>query len=392
MDGSFSSRKAINSPMLLRLLFRALAHRPAKLFAVIAALGVGATLSSALLSLFFDLPAKMSAEFRALGPNLVIAPQDDATTLPQETLVSATSLAPGATALPWLYAVGSVNQSSRQSSLVLAGTDLGAIAQAHPSWSLVAFTPSSSPDFAAPGVIAGERVAAHFGWSAQDAAGQQVAMEYDGRSLRLPLRGIISTGGSEDAQVFVPLAALQELTERSGQLSLIEMAVPGEAAQVETARATLAQTLPHAAVRPLRPVIESQARVVMKVRGLMLGLTTIVLALVLLSVMTTVSGMVLDRSKEIGVMKALGAGEGRIAGFLFAEASLLALLASLAGFVAGYGLARLAAERLFGSGLAMRADAFAAVMTITVVVALLACALPARYIRGLEPAVILRGE
>ncbi|MSO20435.1 MAG: ABC transporter permease [Acidobacteria bacterium] len=420
--------------MMPRLLLRAIAHRPGKLIAVLSALVVSATLSSAFLSLYFDLPSKMTAEFRTLGPNLLIAPSAKSSDtesadaphamLPQATLAQARTLTPSAAMLPWLYAVGTVNQKS----LVLAGTEMERIAQLHPSWDLqlapAPFKPSGKPTDE-PAVWMGERAAEQLapkGWNAASNSEQMVKIAYAGRELELPLRGIVATGGSEDKQIFLPLDTLQKLTGHRGQLSVIEVAAPGETAQVEAARASLLAGLatstsstPGTAglgtgglgagdigfgdieVRALRPVIEAQARVVMKIRGLMLGLTTMVLALVLLSVMTTVSGLVLDRSKEIGVMKALGGSDGRILQLLIAETSLLALGASIAGYAVGFGLARMAANRIFNiasgeAALALRGDVFAAVVGITVAVALLACALPAQQMKRIDPAVILRGE
>ncbi len=408
--------------MIPRLLLRAIAHRPGKLIAVMSALVVSATLSSAFLSLYFDLPSKMTAEFRTLGPNLLIAPAQSSPNssgtesadapramLPEATLAQARTLTPSAAMLPWLYAVGSVNQKS----LVLAGTEMERIAQLHPRWDLTlapaSFEPTGTPTVE-PSVWMGERAAeqlAQKGWSAESNNEQMVKITYAGSELELPLRGIVATGGSEDEQIFLSLGTLQELTGHSGQLSVIEVAAPGETAQVEAARAALIAALPTAGtggtgaggieVRALRPVIEAQARVVMKIRGLMLGLTTIVLALVLLSVMTTVSGLVLDRSKEIGVMKALGGSDGRILQLLMAETSLLALGASIAGYAIGFGLARMAADRIFNiasgeAALALRGDVFAAAVGITVAVALLACALPAQQMKRIDPAVILRGE
>jgi putative ABC transport system permease protein len=391
-----------------QLLLRAITHRPAKLATVIAALAVGATLASAFLSLYFDLPAKMTSQFRTLGPNILIAPLETTPSagraaapavLIEQTLGSVRAAAPNAYALPWLYAAGSVNKKNA----VLAGTDLGSLTGTHPSWQITyAANTSASPssDALAAGVYAGERAAAQHGWTTDSAAQQWVTIEYAGAEHLLPFKGIISTGGNVDDQLIVPLGELQAMAGRPGQLSAIEVAAPGTNEQIEQTLATLQSLLGDAAsARALRPVLESQARVIMKVRGLMFGLTSVVLLLVLLSVMTTISGLVLDRSREIGVMKALGGSNATITRFLMAETSLLALAAALAGYFAGYALARAAAARIFSGSaagesalLSLRGDVFAAVMGVTVAVALAACALPARQLKGIDPAVILRGE
>jgi ABC-type antimicrobial peptide transport system permease subunit len=106
---------------------------------------------------------------------------------------------------------------------------------------------------------------------------------------------------------------------------------------------------------------------------------------------------VLDRSREIGVMKALGGSNTRILQFLMAETSLLAFAAAVTGYFAGFALASIAARHMFtlsaeSSLLDLRGDVFAAVVGITVAVALAACSLPARQMKHMDPAVILRGE
>jgi putative ABC transport system permease protein len=219
-----------------------------------------------------------------------------------------------------------------------------------------------------------------------------VEVHYGENRMSLPLLGVVSTGSSEDSQLLVPLPVLQALTSQPGRLSLIELAAPGSSEQVEGSWQALQAQLPEAEVRPLRPVVESEARVVMKVRNLMLGLAGIVLALVILSVLATVSGLILDRQKDIGVMKALGGSDRSVAVFFLAEMAFLALLAAAIGYGAGFGLAQWAAQRVFQSAVELRADVLGAVVAITLAAALIATVLPTRWIRRADPAIILRGD
>ncbi len=382
------------SSMRLRLLWGAIRFRPAKFLSVLGALIVGATLASAFLSLFLDLPGKMTQEFRTLGPNLIVSPLSEESTFPEEIDAGIAAEFPDLSRLPWLYAIGKAGTSQ----VILGGTAAPFVPAVHPTWQIeTGGTPASwtellpaGPAFPepAPWLIAGGKAAEHFGWK----TGESVRVEYAGRAMTFVVRGTLRTGRSEDSQLIVPLAALQSLTGKRDQLSLIQIAATGDSSRIEAIHQKLAGALPAADVRPLRPVVESEATVVMKVRNLMMGLTGIVLALVLLSVMTTISGMVLDSSSEIGVMKALGAREGTITRQLMTETTLLALAAALIGHGVGFVLARMAAVRIFGSALDLRADVLGAVVGITLSVALLATLLPARWIRRLDPAVILRGE
>jgi putative ABC transport system permease protein len=391
--------------LFFRIVYKAFRVQPGRMAASFAALAVGATLASAFLNLYFDLPRKMTAEFRTLGANLILAPRGTDATVPQTTYTELAQAHPQVPRLAWLYAVGNVgSQEAGDQEVILAGTELSRLAALNPGWRVTTEPSernSSEPigDFlsrpqtgpAEPEsrwLLAGATAASHFGWK----VGENVTIAYAGKEFALPLLGIVSTGGSEDSQLLMPLAGLQEVTGRAGELSLIALAVPGAAEQVEAVRQQLAARWPNVDARPLRPVIESEARVILKVRGLMFGLTAIVLAIVILSVMTTVSGLVLDRRRDIGVMKSLG-GTDRVISMLFvAETLSIAALAALLGYGVGLGLGQWAAERIFASPLPWRWDTLPAVVGVTLVVAFLAAAFPVYRVRRLDPAVVLRGN
>ena len=386
--------------LFLRVVYKAFRVQPGRMVASFAALAVAATLASAFLNLYFDLPRKMTTEFRTLGANLILAPKGTNETLSQDVYREFAKAQPATPRLAWLYAVG---KGSGQ-EVILAGTEMENLAALNPGWQILAdpaekrasesiatFLARAQAGLAnreAKWLLAGETAAAHFGWK----AGETVAVEYGTATLDLPLLGVVSTGGSEDSQLLLPLPILQEVTGRNGQLSLIAVAAPGAAAQVETARQQLAVRWPEIDVRPLRPVLESEARVILKVRGLMFGLTAIVLAIVILSVMTTVSGLVLDRQRDIGVMKSLGGSDTTISLLFVAETLSIAAVAALLGYGIGLGLAQWAAERIFASPLPWRWDTLPAVVGVTLAVAFLAAALPVYRVRRLDPAVVLRGN
>jgi putative ABC transport system permease protein len=102
--------------------------------------------------------------------------------------------------------------------------------------------------------------------------------------------------------------------------------------------------------------------------------------------------LIVDRERDIGVMKALGGSHTSIAGFFLAEMGFLALLAAAIGYAAGFGLARWIALRVFQSAVELRADVLGAVVAATLSAAMIATLFPTRWIRRADPAVILRGE
>jgi len=383
--------------MFFRLISKALWFRPGRISASLAALTVGATLASAFLSLYFVLPSKISGEFQTLGPNLIVAPRRDGQTFAGELYTRLHSRQAGVAAIPWLYAIGKAGEGD----VVLGGTDLARLASVNPGWmvsqevsqprsavSIDRFLQSQESFPEKNWLLAGEKAAAHFGWR----VGDEIEVRFGEKVLNLPLRGVVSSGESEDSQVLLPISALQALTNQTGRLSLIQVRAAGSASEVESRRQEISALLPEIEVRPLRQVIESEALVVMKVRNLMYGLTFVVLAIVILSVMTTVSGMVLDRQRDIAIMKTLGGSDRVIAILLITEMAAFALVAALLGHLIGFGLSGWAAREIFQSPLPWRWDVLASVAAVTLAVALVATAFPMRLVRKLEPALVLKGN
>ncbi|MBF8305682.1 MAG: transporter permease, partial [Acidobacteria bacterium] len=95
--------------LFFRVVYKAFRVQPGRMAASFAALAVGATLASAFLNLYFDLPRKMTTEFRTLGANLILAPKGTSETLPEQVYRELAEAQPATPRLPWLYAVGKVN-------------------------------------------------------------------------------------------------------------------------------------------------------------------------------------------------------------------------------------------------------------------------------------------
>ena len=147
----------------------------------------------------------------------------------------------------------------------------------------------------------------------------------------------------------------------------------------------------------LRALAETESNVVMKVRSAVLLLSLVILLITTLCVTGNFSELVLERSKEIGVLKAIGAAEGRIATLLLSESLVLALGAALTGYAAGMAIAYWIGRTIFSNSAQARAigvdfAVFMPVALMTLAIAAVATIVAASRIWRIEPAVILRGE
>src|SRR5205807_4330492 len=101
----------------------------------------------------------------------------------------------------------------------------------------------------------------------------------------------------------------------------------------------LAQTITAADVRPVRQIMEGEARVLGKTRSTLLAAATLIILTAALCVLSTLMGWVFDRRRDFAIMKALGASGRLLNGFFAMEAAALGASGAVIGFVLGIGIA-----------------------------------------------------
>jgi putative ABC transport system permease protein len=125
---------------------------------------------------------------------------------------------------------------------------------------------------------------------------------------------------------------------------------------------------------------------------LLLSLTVVILVIIALCLTATMTAIVLERRKDIGVMKALGAADGLLVRLFMMEGAGLGLAGGVAGFCAGALVAHSMELRLFGVALSVSWWTLPVVCCLTVALAVLAAQVPVRIVRSIQPAVVLKGE
>ncbi len=265
-------------------------------------------------------------------------------------------------------------------------------------------------------------IGAQLAKSRQWTIGQRLTLRYQSaesnHSVHIEIKGIVATGGGEEQQLIMPLSAVQKLLDLEGKVQAIKVSaltVPENelsrkaranvdsldaaeydrwycTAYVSSISHQLEEAISGAVVRPIWQVAASEGVVIEKIQ-LLLGVVTIAAliaaAMGIASLMTTT---IIERSKEIGLMKALGAYQWQIVLLFYCEAVISALIGGILGCLAGWGLAKFIGISLFGEALSFAWIVIPCVLVLSVLIALTGTWFPAHRIARLYPVEVLYGR
>ena len=362
--------------MLVRMLLRAAILRRGRAASALLAMVVAAAVGTAMLNLYVDVQAKLRREFRNYGANIILVAKDGAS-LPSGALAQVDAAIAGhGLAAPFALLVA---RTSDGQPIVAVGADFERIKLLDRWWSVSNWP--SAPQQALVGVRAVPVVSPK---------NQPFDLNFGGHTIHLTPAGTVQTGAAEDSRVYLSLG---DFTAWSGvQPSTIEVAASGSPEDISAIMHQLEGAVPMAEVRPVRQIMEGEARVLGKTRATLMTATTFIILTAALCVLSTLMGWVFDRRRDFAIMKALGASDWLLHGFFAAEAAAMGATGAVIGFVVGIGIAAWIGRVNFHAPVVPRFSVLPVVLAGSMAVTLLAAILPISLLRRVQPAVILRGE
>jgi putative ABC transport system permease protein len=425
--------------MLLRMVRGALLRQRGKKLMIVLTVALGATVATAMLGVMLDVGDKVNAELKTYGANIVVQPTGaavlaDLYQVEGEAANTRSALREdelgNLKTIFWAYNIVDFAPSV-QTTALLDGTEATVVGTWFSNtldlptgetvqtglkdlrswWDVTGSWPA---DGDADGALVGEQLAARLGLDVGDA----VTVDVDGRTADLVVRGVLAAGGDEDAQVVAPLAVVQQLTDRAGQVDEVEVSAlttpdndlarqaarnPGSlsisewetwycTAYVSSIAYQIEEVMTDAVAKPVRQVAESEGTVLAKTQLLMLLVTGLSLVGAALGIANLVTAGVMERAPEIGLLKAVGATDRAVVGLVLTEVAVVGLVGAVLGFGLGTAFAQVIGLSVFGSAITVRLGV-APVVAVLVALVVLVGSLPSiRLLLRLRPADVLHGR
>jgi putative ABC transport system permease protein len=414
--------------MFVRLVCESFRRQTRRKLLVAIAVTLGAAVSTAMIAIATDIGDKINRELQSYGANLIVTPQDD--TL--DVQIGSVNLKPAGGAylneadLPktkgifWRNNITAfapeltTNVKLKNLDVTLLGTYFSknlkfgneefttGVRSTFPWWKVDGEWPTDDSDQ----ILVGEKLAAEQGIR----LGAQT--QINGTAFRIA--GILSTGGIEDHELIAPLSMAQTFSGKPNAISKVFVSArtkPEDAfarrnpdqmtaadrdrwycsAYPESIAYQLQEVFPHSHAEQIRQVQQNEGNILSRIEGLMLLITFAALFTSGLAVSAAMATAMFERREEIGLMKALGAGQFMLSAIFIAESVLLACAGGLVGFAAGSLLARKLGSAIFGSGIAIAPVLLPVVLGIAIIVTFLGSAAAIRRAVKYDPVHALRG-
>ena len=197
------------------------------------------------------------------------------------------------------------------------------------SWWTIHGTLPSSPDE----VLLGSEASQALGRR----AGTSIALAGEQRRVT----GVLGpTGSVDDQAIFADLGAAQRALNQPDAVTMIEVSALCSGCPIEDMVQQMSTVLPHAKVAPIRQAVAARERGVRQFTRFAYVVSGIVLLVGTLVVMTTMMSSVVERTQEIGILRAVGYRRTQVATIILLEALAVNFAGGLFGWVAGTVISR----------------------------------------------------
>ena len=439
--------------MFFRMVIQALVRQWKKMTMIAFTIALGASLATAMLNVMFDVGDKVNQELKTYGANIRVVPEtasilsdiygiEDSQTqyLREDELGKIKTIFWSFNIVDFApYLEGKAFLSDESVSVfgtwfshhmeLPTGETLDTGMKAMKTWWTMDGNWLSDDDF--DGALVGSALAEKMGIEIGDtlslrsgAGAEGMGESPSGSSSSVSLirhftvRGIFDAGGDEDDYIYVNLSSAQDLFSKIGLISSIDVSalttpdneLARRAAQdpqslnmvdwdtwyctayVSSICYQLQEVISNSSAKAVRQVAESEGAILNKTQLLMLLITILSMIGSALGISNLVTASVMERSQEIGLMKAVGAYNGSVMALVLTEILITAVIGAAVGYFAGLGFAQIIGQSVFDSNINIKLTVIP-IVAILIFVVTMAGSIPSiKMLLHLEPAEVLHGR
>lgn len=317
-----------------------LRRRKAKAAFLLAGLLIGVTTVVALMSLVETMRADITDKLDKFGANILIVPKTENLSLTYgglslggvsfemediyesqlEQISTIRNSANVAALGPVALGVVEINEKK----VLLSGVDFEATKILKPWWKIRGNEP------------VGDQVL--LGAEAAKSLGLGVGDTFTTAERDLTVTGTIDMTGSQDDQIiFTPLATAQGILGMEGRVSMAEVAALCNNCPIDAMVRQISDVVPGGKVMGVQSVVKGRMETLAHFKRLTLSVSAVVILVGSLVVLVTMMGSVRERTREIGIFRAIGFRRSHVIRIVLLEAAIVSALAGVLGYFGGLG-------------------------------------------------------
>jgi putative ABC transport system permease protein len=380
---------------------------------------MGAAMASAMLTVTWQVEEKVAEELTKFGPNLVVVPKTEELNIDisgiQLSTIGETKYITETNAVKirdlgqddfgdklrgnpdknaFLYSVVNITKGTDTHKIILAGTWFKELQRINKWWDVIDGSYPQDDSSIVIGTTASEKLGI--------GVGDDVVIDYEEtiiseageyifrNSKQFSVTGVVSTGGEDDSRIFADLDAVQNLTDKENKVNIMHISAVCNDCPLGDIALIIEDNIQDIDVITVKQVEEAKMDILGDINQMMFLITVIALLASALGVMTTMTTSVVERTKEIGMMKAIGAEDKKIALLFLTEAVIIGVIGGLIGYFIGSILAQYIGQSVFQSAINPVLLVLPIIMGIAIAVTVLSSIFPVRRAMKIEPAEVIR--
>jgi putative ABC transport system permease protein len=317
-----------------------LRRRKAKAAFLLAGLLIGVTTVVALMSLVEAMREDITDKLDKFGANILIVPRTENLSLTYGGLsLGGVSFEMEEIREEELEKISTIRNAANVAALgpvvlgvvevegkkvLMSGVDFEATRILKPWWKIQGAEPGESQ------VILGSQAAQTLNLGIGD------RFRVSGRELNVS--GVIDSTGSQDDQlIFTRLSTAQKMLGMEGKVSMAEVAALCKDCPIDEMVNQISGVVPGGKVMGIQQVVKGRMETLAHFKRLTLGVSAVVTLVGSLVVLVTMMGSVRERTREIGIFRAIGYRRSHIIRIVLIEAALVSALAGILGYFTGLG-------------------------------------------------------